>query len=85
MDGRLRRKQMEAKRKEDLEWKRFKNHIETLREIDEEDGTKTMPPPQIVKYFGMIRSPSLSMYSSIIYLLFVVSRSLSFLGFFFSI
>ncbi|KAF8732744.1 hypothetical protein HU200_015080 [Digitaria exilis] len=52
----LPRKQMEAKRKEDLEWKQLKSYIATLREIDEADGTKTMPPSQIVKYFDLVET-----------------------------
>lgn len=56
---------MEAKRKEDLEWKQLKSYIATLREIDEADGTKTMPPSQIVKYFGMIPSRDHHLYPCI--------------------
>ncbi|CAN6286452.1 unnamed protein product [Urochloa humidicola] len=45
---------MEAKRKEDKERKRLEYYIKQLREHDEEEGTKTMPPSRIVKYYDLL-------------------------------
>ncbi|RCV46622.1 hypothetical protein SETIT_9G546100v2 [Setaria italica] len=50
----LGKKQMEAKRKEDEERERYEIYIEELMEQDKEEGTKTMPRSQIVKYYDLV-------------------------------
>ncbi|OEL27579.1 hypothetical protein BAE44_0011400 [Dichanthelium oligosanthes] len=48
-------KQMEAKRRQDKEREDFESYIEEMMEEDEEEGTKTMPPTQIVEYHAYYR------------------------------
>ncbi|CAN6314781.1 unnamed protein product [Urochloa humidicola] len=53
LDG-LGTKQKEVKRKEDEEREELEEYIEDLRVHDELEGTKTMPPSGIVKYYDLV-------------------------------
>ena len=47
-------KLMLAKRRREIERHIFEDYIKEMIEQDKEEGTKTIPPTRIVKYYGRL-------------------------------